>query len=127
MILGADAHPTRIAATLASKGYSANNPLKVDLFKLCHHGSKRNLSPELLTMLDCTRFAISTNGTRHGHPDAEAIARVLANDPERPKTLYFNSSHAQAGLWSDETLQVAWRYTCVYPDPLGKPGIDIDI
>jgi hypothetical protein len=34
-------------------------------------------------LIDCTRFAFSTNGDRHSHPDAETIARILVNDPDR--------------------------------------------
>jgi hypothetical protein len=41
--------------------------LSVDAFKVSHHGSRNNLSPELLEVLDCPRFLFSTNGRRYRH------------------------------------------------------------
>jgi hypothetical protein len=101
--------------------------LKLDLFKLSHHGSKGNLSPELLTLIDCTRFAISTDGTRHNFPDPEAIARILVNDPDREKMLYFNYRQENAALWSaDPSLLARWNCQIVTPCE-GKKGLAIDV
>lgn len=126
-LLGADAHPSRIVQSLAALGHGPGNRLELSLFKLCHHGSKGNTSAELLSMVDCTRFAISTDGSRHGHPDAEAIARILVNDPARPKVLYFNTRQKFATRWQDPALQQRWSYTCVFPELPATEGLTIDI
>ncbi len=124
--MGADAQPRTLEARLLARGYSAQNPLKLDLFKLCHHGSKANLSPGLLALLDCTRFAISTDGSRHNHPDRDAIARILVADPGRQKRFYFNFRQPNAELWDDPALKARWSYDCALPDP-GTEGITIAI
>lgn len=124
ILLGADAHPNVIEAQIRKLGFSEARPMKLDLFKLCHHGSKFNLSPTLLKLIDCTKFAISTDGSRHGHPDREAIARLLMNDRKRHKTLYFNTHQAHSELWADEKLQTQYNYRCVIPD---TPGISIEL
>ena len=125
VLLTADAHPSRIAASLTALGHGPQNRLQLDLFKLCHHGSKRNTSPELLRMIDCTRFAISTDGSKHDHPDAQTIARVLVQDPGRPKVLYFNTRQPNALLWQNDAQQARWSYTCVFPP--ANAGLAIDI
>jgi hypothetical protein len=126
VLMAADAHPGVIERSLRRHGFSETNRLRVDLFKLCHHGSKANTSPMLLKLVDCTRFAISTDGTKHNHPDPETIARILVSDPGRAKTLYFNVNQAHARIWSRPDLQERYNYNCVIA-PEGMPGLPIDI
>jgi beta-lactamase superfamily II metal-dependent hydrolase len=127
VLMGADAHPAVLTARLRALGYRPDRRLKLDLFKLSHHGSKANLSPELLSLIDCTRFAISTDGTRHGFPDAEAISRILVADPDREKTLYFNFRQENARLWANATeLSARWKYKVVMPDE-GDSGLAINV
>jgi beta-lactamase superfamily II metal-dependent hydrolase len=126
VLLGADAHPGVLARALRGLGYGPDNRLRLDLLKLPHHGSKANLSPELLSLIDCTHFAISTDGSRHGHPDREAIARLLVTDEERPKTLYFNAAQPSADLWNNATLKKKWAYATEIA-PSDRPGIVVDI
>ena len=47
--------------------------LEVDLFKLAHHGSMSNVTPDLLQLIDPGTILICTDGTRFGHPDSETI------------------------------------------------------
>jgi len=126
VLLGADAHPGVIERSLRKLGFSDANPLRLDLLKLCHHGSKANTSPTLLKILDCTRFAISTDGTKHNHPDREAVARILMNDPQRSKTLYFNVNQENATVWDVSDLQSRYNYKCIIP-PENAPGLTIEI
>lgn len=127
VLLAADAHPSVLAVKLRALGYSEQNRLKLDLFKLPHHGSCANLSPELLTLIDTTRFAISTDGTRHNLPDAETIARILKADPVRDKIFYFNFAQKKAALWAaDRALAQKWKFSIVTP-PQGQQGITIDV
>jgi beta-lactamase superfamily II metal-dependent hydrolase len=126
VLLGADAHPGVIERSLRKLGFSEANPVRLDMFKLCHHGSKANTSPALLKIVDCTRFAISTDGTKHNHPDRETVARILTNDPLRFKTLYFNVNQENATIWGRSDLQDKYKYGSVIP-PEDAPGLTIDI
>lgn len=127
VLLGADAHPRQIEQALTALGCGPQNRVRLDLFKLCHHGSKANLSPALLTLIDCTRFAISTDGSRHNHPDPQTIARILKADPSRPKTFYFNTRQEHAEQWDRADLRAKWAYTCVFPDPPATAGLTIEV
>jgi beta-lactamase superfamily II metal-dependent hydrolase len=126
VLLGADAHPGVIERSLRKLGFNDTNRMKLDLFKLCHHGSKANTSPTLLKMLDCTRFSISTDGTKHNHPDRETVARILMNDPQRSKMLYFNVNQENATVWNRSDFQGNYNYDCVIPAKTA-PGLTIDI
>jgi beta-lactamase superfamily II metal-dependent hydrolase len=126
VLMGADAHPGVIERALRALGFSESNRLRLDLFKLCHHGSKANTSPSLLKLVECTRFAISTDGTRHDHPDPETIARILVNDPSQKKTLYFNFNQNRAVIWNSADLRGQYNFDCVIPNQ-NAPGLTVDI
>lgn len=64
-------------------------PLKIDVMKVSHHGSRKNISPALLKMIECENFLISTNGKRHKHPNKRTLARIIKYSSE-PVTFYFN-------------------------------------
>jgi beta-lactamase superfamily II metal-dependent hydrolase len=125
VLLGADAHPGAIETSLRSLGASEASRYKLDCFKVSHHGSKANTSPELLKIIDCTCFAFSTDGSRHGHPDPEAIARILTAD-SRKKTLVFNFRQDNTVIWDDPDLMSRWNYQCVFPSE-GSEGVEIDL
>lgn len=73
----ADANPTIICEKLKLMGYSKKIKLKVNLVKLSHHGSKFNTTKELLEIIDCKNFIISTKGTGpYYHPHRETIIRL---------------------------------------------------
>jgi len=90
--------------------------LKLDALKVSHHGSKNNTSTKLLDLLDCHRFLISTNGSRHKHPDGESIARILNRNhtASEPTELYFNFQSKYNSVWDDEDLKEDWNYRTHY-------------
>jgi len=126
VLMAADAHPSVIEASLRALGASESNPYRLDCLKVSHHGSQANTSPELLKILDCTCFAFSTDGSRHGHPNSETIARILKSDPRRKKTLIFNFRQDNTEAWEDDELMARWNYECIFPED-GKDGVEIDL
>lgn len=94
LMLG-DSFPCTIVNSLKNLGYGIDNPLHVDFVKISHHGSCNNISNELLDMVDCDKFLISTNGGNgvSCHPDRETIANIVCHskrDMSKPVHLYFN-------------------------------------
>lgn len=95
MLMLGDSYPCSIVESLKNVGYSTDNPLYVDYVKISHHGSRNNISNELLDMIDCDRFLISTNGGNGTscHPDRETIANIACHakrDRNKSIHLYFN-------------------------------------
>lgn len=67
-----------------------SSPIIFDAIKLSHHGSLRNTSVELLSIVDSPSFLVSTDGTRHGHPDFEVLAEIVDRPAPFSRKLLFN-------------------------------------
>lgn len=125
LMLG-DSFPDPIEKELR-KNYSEEKPLKVDVVKVAHHGSRNNISNSLLDIIDCQDYIISTNGgtgnTRH--PDREALANILCHPRrDRSKTirLFFNYDieyiQKRTGLLL--TKEETKKYNCEIYSPVSK-------
>ncbi len=126
VLFAGDAFPGNIVGGLKRlPGYDGKRT-QLDAFKIPHHGSKNNNSNELYKAVNCTRFLISTNGDKFGHPDDEGIARILCNKRKsREINLYFNYVTEINGLWADKEIQTDYKYVAVYPEGKGA-GISFD-
>lgn len=113
----ADAHPDAVCASLrrllAARGLER---LAVDAVKLAHHGSKGNTTDALMALIDSPRFLFSSNGAQFGHPDREAVQRVIARSAHPAPTLYFNYLSERNREWQSAQLQAQLAYKAVYPD-----------
>ena len=94
MLFTSDSHPDVLVASLEALGYSPTNPLRLDLMQVPHHGSRGNINPELLDLIDCRHFLLSTNASNsHRFPHKEALARVITSahgkQPHEPIWFYF--------------------------------------
>ena len=69
-----------------------NGPTIFNAIKVAHHGSARNTSPELLTLIDSPHFFISTNGEGHQHPDFAVLKAIVDRPAAFRRTLHFNYS-----------------------------------
>jgi hypothetical protein len=124
-LLCADAFPSvvlqGVRRLLADRG---EDRLEVGAFKLPHHGSRRNVSLELLTAIDSREFLFSSNGNRTKHPDAESVAQVLHTfDDAR---LWFNYKTAFNEAWDLPEAKRRFGYRAEYGDgtiavELGRP------
>lgn len=99
--------------------------MRLDVLKLSHHGSAGSTSNELLDLLDCPRYLVSTSGASYGHPKPEAISRVVVRGGKDIELLFnyrteFNEPWAAAGL------KRKWRYSTVYPD-FGREGLALEL
>ncbi len=125
ILFAGDAHASLLEDSLkrllAERGIDI---LKLDAFKMSHHGSARNNSSTLLELIDCPRYLISTNGSRHHHPDPAALARVL-DLYDGGVEFYFNYRSEETDPWSDEQLKRRHRYKTFYPDDEGYRKVEI--
>jgi beta-lactamase superfamily II metal-dependent hydrolase len=110
LMLG-DSHPTVILNSLKNMGYSEEKKLKVDIMKISHHASKKNTCNELLNFIECTEFIISSDGSKHGLPNKESLARIVSIMKE-PVTFYFNYSSLNKIFSSEECKDK--NITCIY-------------
>ena len=130
LLIGGDAQAAVLCEsirTLLAQRHQSR--LRVDAFVLPHAGSARNLNRELLELLACDRYLISTDGTAFMHPDRETVARIImygrASTDSRP-VLVFNYRTRYTEIWADPSLQERYRYDAVYPAS-GMAGIKVQI
>lgn len=99
----ADAHPTVVVNSLKEFGYSKEKPLKAELVKISHHGSKANNSIEMLELIETNKYVISTNGNKHAHPNKKFLARlasvndnceVFFNYPEQIEKIFSDTDYS---------------------------------
>lgn len=86
-----DTFPSVVMDQLKTLAENEGGKLKIDVVKMAHHGSKNNISNEMLDLLDCNNYIISTNGGMGNcyHPDRESFANLLLH-PERNKEIKLN-------------------------------------
>lgn len=118
-LFGADAYAQVMEASLRRLAASSRKKrVEIAAFKVAHHGSRANLSNDLLAVLSCRRYLISTNGKIFRHPNPEAIARILRHGGRSPE-LYFNYRTTHNEVWDRADLERAYRYQTHYPDGEG--------
>jgi hypothetical protein len=126
VLLTGDAHADvlvdSIKALQRARGREGQR-LKLDAMKLSHHGSANATTSELLSMVDCSHYLVSTNGNIFYHPDREAIARVILHGGARP-TLHFNYRSPYNELWDSPVLQERYGYVAYYPRS-GTAGLQV--
>ncbi|MQA30708.1 MAG: CHAT domain-containing protein [Luteitalea sp.] len=114
-LFGADAHaPVLVASIRKLLGQRGVERLRLDAFKVSHHGSQNNVTAELIQLLDCRRYLISTNGEHFSHPDRQAIARILKYGGAGVE-LYFNFRSKHNEIWARPDLQEKYGYRAHYP------------
>ena len=81
----------------------------VDVIKISHHGSKRSTSPALMNCLRASTALVSTDGSKHGHPDLEALLWIAASQPEI--TLRFNYETSAVDRMRSDDIRSLYRYS----------------
>jgi len=80
VLFGADAYPEILLRSIKKIVPEDGKKLKLNAFKVPHHGSKYNITKELLKKLDCKTYLFSTNGVGHEHPHKEAVAKIVKDE-----------------------------------------------
>jgi hypothetical protein len=120
VLLAGDATPAALLAgvrrLLAERGLER---LDLTAFKLPHHGSTRNITPQLLELLPADNYLFSSDGGRFGHPDDGGVAKCLAYG-KRESALVFNYRNPRTLKWDDQAVLAPRGNRAVYPAPGGQ-------
>lgn len=120
-----DAHTDAICESIKKLMPARQKRLKVDAVKMSHHGSKHNISEELMKLIDAKHYLISTDGSIHEHPDKSAIEAVIQWSVRKP-TLWFNYRSKQNELWAKASANGKKDFTSQYPTSKGG-GIVVEL
>lgn len=77
MLLTGDARDDHVLAGLDAAGIAQDGRTHVDILKLPHHGSIRNMRPEFFERVTADHYVISANG-RDGNPETETLETIVA-------------------------------------------------
>lgn len=99
---------------LESNGYKLN----FEVVKISHHGSNKNISTELISIIDSKKYLFSTNGKKNNHPELEALAKVILKSTSHEKEICFNYHHEKLSILEDEALKKEFNYTLKYLNDL---------
>jgi beta-lactamase superfamily II metal-dependent hydrolase len=113
MLFTGDAHPSVLADSL-DRLPGGGGPMLLDVFKLSHHGSAHNTSPDLVRRLRCAHALISTNGVKFRHPEAACIARLVSAQRDQGLTLHFNYATDFNARWNDVATKRKFGYEAEY-------------
>jgi hypothetical protein len=97
--------------------------MSIDVVKLSHHGSRANVTQDLLRAVDTRHFVFSTNNSYFRHPNAEAIARVILGGGK--PTLWFNYDTPSNRQWGVPELTARYAHLARYPE--GDTGVTIEL
>lgn len=127
VLLAGDAHPDALVAGLAALAEAEGGPVRLDAFKLPHHGSKGNVSRALVEAVDCPLWLVSTNGRRFRHPDDVALARIVHHAPggSTPR-LAWNYRSDRFRAFTAEFPPDASGYEVVAPEE-GEEGLVVEL
>lgn len=112
-LLSGDAHADLLEASIG-RLRDAGAPLEIELFKLPHHGSRKNLSKTLLQALSCNNYLVSTSGSYFDHPDPVAMSRLIKYGGPN-KHIWFNYSSDETKTWNVPSWKQDWDYALHYP------------
>ncbi|MGW0312817.1 ComEC/Rec2 family competence protein [Streptomyces flavidovirens] len=82
-LLTGDARGDRILAGLRAGGLLTDSePLHVDLLKLPHHGSERNVERDFFESVHADHYVVSADGVKHHHPHEDTLRWLVESRDE---------------------------------------------
>lgn len=125
VLLGGDALGGDLVDALVRLERERGERVTIATHKLPHHGSKANVSIELVEQVGARRHVISSSGSQFHHPDPEAIARIVVGS-RRGTELWFNHRSEESLRWDDDDLREEHGYRTVFPADTDA-GVVIDL
>ena len=86
-----------------------DTPVKMNLIKLPHHGSKRNISMRFLKQYSSDSYLISAGETKM-RPSMETIAMILMNDLEENKKIYIVNRNQTIERFDKENIHLDFNF-----------------
>lgn len=103
VLLTGDSCPTVLTTKLIDLGYSKDSKLKLDLFNISHHGSKKNTNYDLLSLIECSQYAVCTDGKQYGFPHKEALSRIVTTTQN--SHIYFNYDEPIEKIFTQDEIE----------------------
>jgi beta-lactamase superfamily II metal-dependent hydrolase len=123
MLLTGDARGDHVLSGLEAAGLLRNGAIHVDLLKVPHHGSRRNVTEEFFRRVTADHYVVSADG-RHGNPDVAALRWLTAARGPDEYTLHFTNDVEPVRQFLEADRGAGRRYHVRYRDP-AAPSISV--
>lgn len=113
MLLTGDARGDFILDGLRALGFLRNDTIHVDLLKVPHHGSERNVREDFFRQVTADHYVISADG-RHGNPDVRMLQMLTRARGDAEYTIHLTNRVAAAEEFFKADRPQGRRYQVVY-------------
>lgn len=126
LMLG-DSFPSVVSESL-EKLYNKNSKISFDCIKISHHGSKHNTSEELLNLISCDCYLISTNGHTHGFPNKETLVKIAMSVTQNGNKakFYFNYPNIYEKIFDKEEIDIL-NIECIDIENIQDEVLEVDL
>jgi len=90
ILLTGDARGTTSLAGWKAAGHATDKPVHLDILKIPHHGSNRNITREFLELFPAEHYVISADG-KHSNPDVSTLRAMAETLGNRPYIVHFTN------------------------------------
>jgi beta-lactamase superfamily II metal-dependent hydrolase len=90
ILLTGDARGDDVVDGWKAAGRDPNKPFPIDILKMPHHGSDRNLTEEFLKLFPADHYVISADG-KFGNPDLKTLTGMAETLGNRAYTVHFTN------------------------------------
>ncbi|MDB4938573.1 MAG: metallo-beta-lactamase family protein [Labilithrix sp.] len=97
MLLTGDARGDDVIAGLDSAGLLKKGVIDIDVLKLPHHGSDRNVATDFFRTIRADNYVISANG-KFGNPDTATLEMLSEARPGEKFTIWLTNRDGESGL-----------------------------
>jgi len=125
MLLTGDARGDDILDGIKSAGLMKNNRFQVDLLKLPHHGSDRNVRLDFFQQVTADHYVCSGNG-KFGNPELNTLAMLLEARGLEAYTLHLTNREKRLETFFANDKTPGRQYKVVFRDDT-KPSVRIDL
>lgn len=117
ILLTGDARGDDILAGLEAGGWlEKGGQMKIDLLKLPHHGSVRDVAPDFFERILADKYVISANG-KYDNPDPPTLKMLADARGSDPFTLYQTNRVPEAETMLHQLQEQGARIERIYRDP----------
>jgi hypothetical protein len=132
MLLTGDARGDLVIEGLKGAGLlDAKGELEVDLLKIPHHGSDRNVATDFFRKVRAKHYVVSADG-KHGNPESATLLMIQEARGDKGYTVHLTNRDGQEGLGDRLTKLIDKEKTAKHPLPLDfrddkKPSVWVDL
>ena len=116
MLLTGDSRGDDVLKALKSNGLLKGGKIHVDLLKLPHHGSDRNVETDFFRQITADHYVISADG-RHGNPEVSTLQMISEARGKDKFTVYLTNREKRLDTFFASEKKKGKKYNVVYRDP----------